>query len=59
MEISMAKVKPAKVAPKEIPDVDTLYIRKVKAESKKKFYDKAKALGYKPNELFDQITKGL
>lgn len=53
----MEKVKTVSLPPKVKVKTPTIYIRSVSQEIKKKFYAKAKELGYTPREYFEALIK--
>jgi hypothetical protein len=55
----MSKVKKAKITPKVKVEKDTIFIRNVSSEAKKKFYEKAEAHGYLPREFFELLVKAI
>lgn len=51
--------KASTIQPKLKKRTTTLFIRSVDTDTKKKFYDKSKSLGYAPKELFEKMVKKL
>jgi hypothetical protein len=52
-------MKKTKITPKPKVKTGNVFIRSVSEEAKKKFYNKAEILGYKPKELFELLVKKL